>query len=221
MDVGTDRFIQNHENNTRGLGFVTANIIPAWYISVLSILRWIIYVFVAYQYSRQRYISTRFNSFGMQTAFFDLNSFPLDKLPAISQNTYSNAFFREWDILYFDSNFIGVHSLKFNWQLASIGSGNAWRLTGDKPLPGAILAQFSEINMRYHGEMSWRTCPFNPAVHDNVNKTNMHVYTKSRYNELEVSRWWKIVPIFDTASVKDIVIVLDYGLSHIRVPAII
>ena len=29
-----------------------------------------------------------------------------------------------------------------------------WRQTGDKPLPGPIMAQFTDIYMQHYGEMS-------------------------------------------------------------------
>ena len=40
----------------------------------------------------------------------------LDKMDAILQTTFSNAFFHEWKFLYFDLNFIEVCSQASNWR---------------------------------------------------------------------------------------------------------
>ena len=58
-------------------------------------------------------------------------------------STFSNAF-SQIKILYFDSNFIE----------SALVQVMALRRTGDKPLPGPMLAEFTDAYMRNYGEMS-------------------------------------------------------------------
>ena len=41
----------------------------------------------------------------------------------------------------------------------------AWRRTGDKPLPEAMMTQFTAAYICHEGEMSWiRSRPYNPVI---------------------------------------------------------
>ena len=76
-----------------------------------------------------------------------ISHLPLDKMAAISQTTYSNAFFYERQVLYFDSNFTEVCSHGSNW--SPLVQLMAWRRTGDKPLPEPMLSQFTDAHMQH------------------------------------------------------------------------
>ena len=56
--------------------------------------------------------------------------------------------FRDWKILYFDSNVTEVCSQGSNWQQVRSGSGNGLGQTGDNPLPEPLLTQITEAYMR-------------------------------------------------------------------------
>ena len=78
-----------------------------------------------------------------------LTHLPLDKMAAFLQTIFSDAFF-EWKVLYFDKK----NSLKFVpkgpiHNKSAFVQVMAWRRSDNKPLPGTMLTQFTDIYMQH------------------------------------------------------------------------
>ena len=62
-------------------------------------------------------------------------------------------YFHEQKALYFGSNFTEVYKGPIDNKSVLV-QVMAWHRTGDKPLPEAMLAEFTDAYMRYQGKMS-------------------------------------------------------------------
>ena len=83
---------------------------------------------------------------------YKLTHLPLDKMAAISQTTFLNAF--SWM-----NSFVFWISLKFVPKgpidnTTALVQVMAWRRTGDKPLPEPMMTQFTHVYMQHWEEMS-------------------------------------------------------------------
>ena len=84
--------------------------------------------------------------------YFTINSFPLDKMGAFSQTTFSHAF--SWmPIVVFDSNFIEDCSYMCNCLNPTLFFVMSWCRTCDKQLSKPMPIQFHDVYMRHEGEI--------------------------------------------------------------------
>ena len=80
-----------------------------------------IYVFL---YNKVLHLFYPASAFFSGHLFFNVNSCPLRTKWTLSCRRYFQMHFREWKVLYFDTNFTEVCSLGFNWQKNSVGLDN-------------------------------------------------------------------------------------------------
>ena len=76
-----------------------------------------------------------------------------NKMAAIFQTTFSNAFF-EWKCMNFDWNFTEICSQGSNWQYYSIGSDNGLSLTRRQAIIWTSVGWFTEAYMRHSASVS-------------------------------------------------------------------
>ena len=79
----------------------------------------------------------------VSASMLDLIHLPLDKMVAISQMIFSDAFLL-MKILYFE--FVPKRPIDNN---SALVQAMAWCQTGDKPLPGAMLTQFTDASLQH------------------------------------------------------------------------